>query len=83
MKDQEQFDQTSRLNPKGEGRTQSPLPKPLDDQTQLFSPGVGQGGGSGPGPGGLPKPLLDDGKATVAFKPFTGLKKKSRPSSRP
>jgi transcriptional regulator with AAA-type ATPase domain/pSer/pThr/pTyr-binding forkhead associated (FHA) protein len=75
MKDQEQFDQTSRLNPKGEGHTQSPLPKPLDDQTQLFSSGVGQGGGFGPGPGGLPKPLLDDGMATVAFKPFTALKK--------
>ena len=77
MKDQEQFDQTSRLNPKREGRTQSPLPKPLDDQTQLFSPGVGQGGGSGPGPGGLPKPLLDDGMATVAFKPFTAFKKEA------
>jgi hypothetical protein len=75
MKDSEQFDQTSPLKVKGEVKTPSPLPKPLEDQTQLFSPGTGQGGGSDSFPSGLPKPLLDDGMATVAFKPFTALKK--------
>ena len=74
MKDPEQFDQTSRLKAKGEGHDRPPLPTPLGEQTQLFSPGAGQAAGSGPNPGGLPKPLLDDGMATVAFKPFTALK---------
>ncbi|RPH89399.1 MAG: FHA domain-containing protein, partial [Desulfobacteraceae bacterium] len=75
MNDQEPLDQTSGLNAKEESRNQSPFPTPLGEQTQLFSPGVGQGGGSGQPPDGLPKPLLDDGMATVAFKPFTALKK--------
>jgi transcriptional regulator with AAA-type ATPase domain/pSer/pThr/pTyr-binding forkhead associated (FHA) protein len=77
MKDQEKSDQTSRLKAKGEGHSQPPLPTPLEEQTQLFSPGAGHGGGSGPNPGGLPKPLLDDGMATVAFKPFAALKKEA------
>jgi transcriptional regulator with AAA-type ATPase domain/pSer/pThr/pTyr-binding forkhead associated (FHA) protein len=75
MKAEDQLDQTSQLKGKGAGQTPAPLPKPLEDQTQLFSPGAGQGGGAGRSPGGLPKPLLDDGMATVAFKPFTGFKK--------
>ena len=75
MKDQEPLDQTSGLKAKEESRNQSPFPTPLGEQTQLFSPGVGQGGGSADPPDGLPKPLLDDGMATVAFKPFTALKK--------
>jgi hypothetical protein len=67
MKDQEFLDQTSSRQG-GERTTTPSLQKPLDEKTQLFHPSAAPAEG-------LQKPLLDDGQATVAFKPFRDLKK--------
>lgn len=67
MKDQEFLDQTSSRQG-GERTTTPSLQKPLDEKTQLFHPAAAPGEG-------LQKPLLDDGQATVAFKPFKDLRK--------
>jgi hypothetical protein len=72
MKDQDFLDQTS-AGQSGEKTATPSRPKPLDEQTQLFHP-AGPPGAAAP-PEGFPKPMLDDGQATVAFKPFKDLKK--------
>lgn len=72
MKDQDYVDQTSSRRG-GDKTNTPPLQKPLDEKTQLFQPCAPPL--TAPSPEGLQKPLLDDGQATVAFKPFKDSKK--------
>ena len=61
-----------------EKTTVSPLyPRPWENRPNSFRRELVRGADPDLSPGGLPKPLLDDGMATVAFKPFTGLIKEA------
>ena len=71
MKEPEPLDQTSSQKAGPRPQT-TPQNQPLDERTQLFPPA-----GPSASPEGLPKPLLDNGQATVAFKPFLDLKKET------
>ena len=79
MPQDEKMDQTQPLKPAGQ-ETPPPLPLNTGEQTQLFKPSPSPiPGPEGPIPAGVPRPLLDEGQATVAFKPFTQFKVEGTP----
>ena len=79
MPQDEKLDQTQPLEPAGQ-ETPPPLPLNTGEQTQLFKPPPSPiPGPEGPIPAGVPRPLLDEGQATVAFKPFTQFKVEGTP----